>query len=237
MGGYGSTRWGHSRRCTVEDALRLSVRDLRSYVGDPPSQGIVWNWSSDGRCLAQVGLRLGPERVDVSEEDHHHLLRRSLAISYEVGRSDGGEPIERVNQGAELLGLPMRFGGVRWWLVCPRCHRFGAALYLPTVTGSRRWGCRRCYGLRYLTQRLEPVTRFQVRMQRVAKRICGKWWEHWFDFPPPKPKWMRYPTYSRHVEAWKRADEARDGMSLAGMQALLARFQRYDNREEKRTRR
>ena len=44
-----------------------------------------------------------------------------------------------------------RFGGVSWWLLCPRCGRRCQALYMPP--GAVEWyfpmRCRECWGLTY----------------------------------------------------------------------------------------
>jgi hypothetical protein len=52
-----------------------------------------------------------------------------------------------------LEGLPLHFGGRRWWGICPlvgngqACNRRVGKLYLPP--GGRYFGCRQCYRLTY----------------------------------------------------------------------------------------
>ena len=237
MGGYFSTRWdGHARRCTVEDALRLSTREIRAYLAMPRSVALEWHWSRGNERVAEVSMALGATSIDDppsqffgyrgdgSEGMTHPRKRRSLHLLYVVRQE--GEPEERVEVETRLVALPMRFGGARWWLECPWCRSMRAALYLPLVAGGTRWRCRRCYGLRYRVQRLDPTARMEARMRRASERAHAGPWEHWFDFPPPKPKWMRHSTYARHVEEWHRASGARDAFCFAGMSALLARYDR-----------
>jgi hypothetical protein len=240
MGGYSSTRWnGHARRCTVEESLHISVRDLRPHLATPCAASLMWQWSRDGKRVADISLQIGAlsnlrdalaawgclsEAVRDSD-----VLRpnRSVTMRYSV-RGDGTD--KTIEEHTELVARPMRFTGLRWWLVCPSCRSLRTALYLPVWAGGTRWRCRRCYGLRYLAQRLDPTARMELRMRRVSSRLHSGHWEHWFDFPPAKPKWMRLPTYAWHVEEWERASAARDAFCFAGMTAFLARCERHGTR-------
>ncbi len=209
MGGYGSSRWGwHSRRCTVEESRSLLVRDLGiENLNDP-------QWRDYTR--GGVGLRLGittesPGQMGVA------WLQRSVIL---VRSFTSDSPTELV----QLLGQPMRFGGVRWWFICPSCSRRRMTLYLPTIAGGRSWSCRTCYGLKYRTQRLDPMSRFEARMHRVAKTL-GRSCESSLDAPPAKQKWMRWSTYEKRTAAWWSASDARDMAWMQGMQSFLARIE------------
>ncbi|MFH1682146.1 MAG: hypothetical protein ABIH26_16080 [Candidatus Eisenbacteria bacterium] len=118
MGGWGSTRWdGYVKRLCVEDCRRLSA----SRLAKAPEFGTVVRWN-DGAAVEIA------TRTDAAE------LRYSV----------NGEPVR------EALGLrPKRttFGKVGCWVVCPRCGRRRAALYLPPSGG--RFACRSCWGLTY----------------------------------------------------------------------------------------
>lgn len=236
MGGYCSTRWGyHARRCTVEESLRLCVGDLRSYLADSSACSFCWQWSRDGERIAEVGVILSPLTTEEPDDDlrrywgadaaRFRRLRRTLTLRYAIVRD--GQP-DNVQQQARLMARPMRFGGFRWWLQCPRCHGFRSILYLPMRAGGRDWRCRTCYGLKYRSQRLDPAGRTELRMQRISSRLHSGWWASWLDFPPPKPKWMRHPTYARHVEAWERASDVREGIYGVRLFSLLTRIERHD---------
>jgi hypothetical protein len=62
-------------------------------------------------------------------------------------------PPEPVTLPVHLATTAPRFGGIRWWFVCPliidgrECGRRVGRLYLPP--GCRYFGCRSCYGLTY----------------------------------------------------------------------------------------
>jgi hypothetical protein len=209
MGGYGSTRWAwHTRRRTVEESQKLSVRDLElSILADPQ-----WCWYT----RAGVGLRLG---TATEQQRPDGVKRAQRSITLDTSEFDSAQTVE-------LVGHPMRFGGVRWWFQCPNCSRRRNALYLIRSAGTSRWGCRQCYGLTYLTQRLEPMARLEVRMRRAASRLHPEW-ENWFHCPPPKPKWMRWPTYERRCATWHRASQARDWAWIRGVQPFLTRMKRH----------
>src|SRR5262249_6137709 len=93
---------------------------------------------------------------------------RESSISYEVDTRGPGCPFVRLSytltrratQEKEALDYRVRltttrprFGGLRWWFVCPLvvdgqpCERRVGKLYLPP--GGRYFGCRHCYGLTY----------------------------------------------------------------------------------------
>jgi hypothetical protein len=60
---------------------------------------------------------------------------------------------ESLDYRVRLTTTQPRFGGLRWWFVCPlgvngrACSRRVGKLYLPP--GRRYFGCRHCHGLTY----------------------------------------------------------------------------------------
>ena len=72
--------------------------------------------------------------------------------------------------GFALTTTTPRFGGLRYWFLCPRCGRRAGKLY-----HVERWACRRCHNLAYQSQRLSkhPIIRgFQLldRADALAAR-------------------------------------------------------------------
>jgi hypothetical protein len=65
----------------------------------------------------------------------------------------GGGQRQSVDYRVDLAATRPRFGGQRWWFVCPLgekdkpCERRAGKLYLPP--GARYFGCRRCHNLTY----------------------------------------------------------------------------------------
>src|SRR5262249_46565638 len=70
-----------------------------------------------------------------------------------VLRGAGSPEQQSLNYPIGLTSTVPRFGGLRWWFVCPLvvrgvpCRRRVGKLYLPG--NARYFGCRRCYDLTY----------------------------------------------------------------------------------------
>jgi hypothetical protein len=116
-----------------------------------------------------------------------------------------------------LAWTPCRFGGGRWWFICPVRGRYVAKLYLPC--GGGRFLSGRAYGLGYACQREEPRDRATRRLRRIDRALGGGS-DAQPDEPPEKPKWMRWRTYERKVaEWWAASDRVEDAWALT-----IARF-------------
>ena len=98
------------------------------------------------------------------------------------------------DQRVQLEAAPCRFGGVRWWWVCPATGRRAAKLYLPI--GGHRFLSRQAYGLVYASQREDLIARAHRRAARLHS-LLGSPCRSAFGGTPAKPKWMRRPTYER----------------------------------------
>jgi hypothetical protein len=121
------------------------------------------------------------------------IVTAGLTIRYsgfdDAGRCGRVVVIERAAIIEQLVG----FGGVRRWICCPGCGGRARILY-----GAHRLRCRRCAGLRYRCQMLQPHDRAYRQAEKVA-RLCdpkARWGQRF----PEKPKWMRRPTYQRLAE-------------------------------------
>jgi hypothetical protein len=68
-----------------------------------------------------------------------------------------------------------RFGGLRWWFLCPltvngyACSRRVGKLYLPP--GSRYFGCRHCYALTYTS--CQESRKYDGWYALIAKSLPG----------------------------------------------------------------
>ena len=71
--------------------------------------------------------------------------------------------------GFALTTTTPRFGGFRYWFLCPRCGRRAGKLY-----HVERWACRRCHNLAYQSQRLSkhPILRGFQRLDRVDALVA-----------------------------------------------------------------
>lgn len=96
------------------------------------------------------------------------VVEECMAISVGEVPKDG---TRRMTWGGfHLTTTTPRFGGLRYWFLCPRCGRRVGKLYY-----AHRWACRRCLNLAYQSQRLSkhPILRgFQLleRLDALAAR-------------------------------------------------------------------
>ncbi len=104
-----------------------------------------------------------------------------------------------------LVTTEVGFGGRRQWFACPLAGRRCSTLYLPRggqVFASVGAGA---YRLAYGVTRIDPAERSWWRMARIARRLGDDAPE--LHRPPAKPKWMRWRTYERLLDAWLQTRE------------------------------
>lgn len=129
MGGYGSTRWGwHTKKRTTEDCLSLDVSRLR-YRGFLQPNAPV----KAGRITWASGSNLGFTL-------HTEATEGEMKLCYSCAGKEMIYPVR-------LATTRPPFGGLRWWFLCPWCHRRTRYLYLAFRNG--RFECRLCCGLTY----------------------------------------------------------------------------------------
>src|SRR5215831_296969 len=75
--------------------------------------------------------------------------------------------------------------------------------------GGWHFWSRQAYGLGYACQRDDRFGRLQRRAAKLNRQLGGEGWSTW-DARPRKPKWMRWQTYERKYERWKRVVERAD---------------------------
>lgn len=202
MGGSGSSRWiGYRRHQTVADAaLCLPMSSLNDMVTRAAACEGWLRWiTSEGVPRASLGVALGAREPG----------GRWMTLSYSV--SVANESPRKEEYTVRLDATPQRFGGVRWWLVCPGCWVKRSALYLPTGR-SLRFRCRLCHHLKYPTQRLDRFARAARREYLCARKMgmASADWESCEDSPPPRQFGRHRCRYERQVEAWARAHFRRE---------------------------
>jgi hypothetical protein len=112
----------------------------------------------------------------------------------------------------KLETTPQPFGGRHWWFLCPRTGRRAAKLYLPN--GAITCASRQVYRLAYRFQREAPYDRALHQSFKLQSKLGadGGIGDH-----IPKPKWMRWRTYDRHLEQIASAEEIIDGQPSASL--------------------
>ena len=108
-----------------------------------------------------------------------------------------------LDQTIDLIAQPRAFGGRQWYFRCPVLGIRASVLWKPP--GAERFCSRQSWGkqVAYRTQFVGRASRAQAGKDRMRSRLDSDY-KHPFDWhsPPPKPKWMRWPTYQRHVDRY-----------------------------------
>jgi hypothetical protein len=103
------------------------------------SGALHWTDAHTGEERASLGYEVNATMTGLPPyvRLHYSLTRSGENLDYKV-----------------LLGTTRpRFGGLRWWFICPliangrKCGRRVGKLYLPP--GGKYYGCRHCYDLTY----------------------------------------------------------------------------------------
>jgi hypothetical protein len=201
-------RGGHNWKGggTIEGARAIDVMRLErcGYLAGPRLGSLQWT-SRDG-STASVLVVGGRERVRLD-----YKLRPS------------GEDWQQVSQCIPIRWTPCRFGGERPWFICDvlangvHCGRHVAKLY----NGGRLFACRHCYHLIYATQRGGTMDRAHHRLARMHGKLAANY-EGPDMPPPPKPKWMRWKTYSQIAQQIEAGLEQLDVVFMTGAQRMLA---------------
>jgi hypothetical protein len=215
------SRGGHNWKGggTVEGAQSLNVTKLARAGLLAGLRLSSWEWTRAGETTASIQIAGGRDAVTLS-----YCSRAS------------GEDWQSVTQRVPIWWTACRFGGERPWFVCVvhangvYCGRRVAKLYV----GGRLFACRHCYRLGYAVQRDAPMDRAHSQLARLHRKLAAD-----YDGPdmppPPKPKWMRWHTYSRIATQIEAGQERLDAVFFVGARRLLARADRSEQR--KRTRR
>jgi hypothetical protein len=157
----------------------------------------------DVRCEAHVG----------DPWDSFVRLRYAMADYWT------GEDLE-VDDKVYLATTQPKFGGLRWWFICPRLNRRVRKLYLPL--GGHHFWSRQAYRLAYTSQRGTAVDRAHRGQARIKARLIADLDPDAWDLPP-KPKWMRWRTYQRYVDKYDHYEAVLDEGTLAVLARLLRR--------------
>lgn len=222
MGGYNSG--GHNQKLvTVEASVRLDAAMLRRaglLEADKP-MGNYWTYSSRGRntCTVLVIAGRQPDMLEVI-----------------IVTPDKAEHRQHVR----ISASPCNYGKHRHWLHCPHCGRRAFRLYYYPHTYSagvqvHYFACRHCRRLTYQARRERGFDLYQSRCA-AAKDKLEKWarahgvtdykTDHWeWDWPPDKPKGMRWATFAPIAQRWDKSS------TLAG-DAFTAKTAWLFNRSE-----
>jgi hypothetical protein len=189
-------------RACLQDGLKLDLNQLarKGFIrrgGNIGRRGIVWNHSYWGEIAS------GTISADLGGQNEGWFR-------IQIG---GQEQLIR------LIARPRHFGGAQWYFVCPVTNRYVSVLWRPS--GATRFCSRQAWGRRvaYQSQFNDATNRAHAGRSRVKSRLIGDLDPDEWDLPP-KPKWMRWATYDRHVERF----DGYLGVLDRGLEALAAKF-------------
>ncbi len=137
-------RYSYSSRWTTSDCKSLSVKFLNEHHYF--DGGVRWgtcSWSRNGEKTGSIGYVVSTAQGDAS-----------IRFQYIHTNSQSDEKKD-LDYKVQLVSTPCRFGGRRWWFICPLvregrpCQRRVGVLYL----GGKYFGCRHCYSLTYESSR------------------------------------------------------------------------------------
>jgi hypothetical protein len=179
MGGYSSGRYRERNRGTVEATLRLDVRVLRRQGFLVPGSVVSgvqrWTRTATGEETGSVSVT-----VNLADPDAGVVVVRF---------SLNGDP--RVQE-IPLASRSMRYGGRRYYFLCPKHGRLCEVM--PMVDGV--FASRQAQRLTYQSQSAEEIDRMRDRAHRLEKRL-------WPDNGKPRPRGR---NRERLLAAWERAD-------------------------------
>jgi hypothetical protein len=227
MGGYGSGRTGGWPTVEGCRSLVLSVgsvmhginKALRRLNMPAPSddQPLTLGWhasrwarSGESEPWAEIEMRL-----ELRAHSGTAWLR------YDIDHAT--RPTGPQHYAVSMVTTPCRFGGQRWWWICPATRRPVSKLYLPN--GGQRFLSRGrgAYGLGYASQQQGATDRMHERSRKLYAKLgaeydgnCGRL--------PPKPKGMHWRTYEAICD--RLAVEA-DGLNNGLVRAIERLTRRY----------
>lgn len=174
MGGLASGRHRTRNRGSVEQACRIDLRFLRKQgaLKDGCRTSGTLRWNRGGEPCGSMGYT-----VVMDGED------RRLILAYTANG-------EAHSVTVQIVALPMRFGGVRYYALCPRTLR--RCQILPVVGGVV--ACRQAHRLSYASQSLDRLGRLREKAERCEKQL--------------RKRSRRGANKKRLCEAWIDADMA-----------------------------
>ncbi len=197
-------------RPTVEGSTTLDIRQLmRAGLVPYCSQSgtMQWTWTScRPSCQAKYNVTLGADTG---------ILHLTNMVRFDPA----GRAVHLEGQSIRLVATPLRFGGCRWWFVCPHFGQRVMKLHLPY--GARFFASRQAYRLGYAVQRQSARDQAYRRARKARDRIGGS--PNLLERLPLKPKWMRWATYWRYVDACQQAERQTLEFLTAGAEKILGR--------------
>jgi hypothetical protein len=210
MGNSNSGRTGGYPTSGRTQSFILSLTDImRMMKRHSPSAIATMRFGEDGL----LGF------VEIALSFHPRYLDGSAALRYELEQYSRRIP-ERT-QHVRLTSEACRFGGRRWFFMCPATGRKCTKLFLPN--GADHWRSREGFKLAYDCQREAPIERLHRRLRRLFAKLGQSYSGHESCWPT-KPPCMRQSTYSKIEAAILRAEEKINAVIEVRLGGLMRRY-------------
>ena len=180
------------QRVCLQDGLKLDLNRLarRGFIkfgANIGPRGIVWNhsyWEEVERGVISADM----------------TSPRDAWLKVQLGES-----IQRI----ALTSRVRHFGGRQWFFVCPATGRRATVLWKPP--GAQQFCSRQTWGrqVAYQSQFQDATNRAHLGKSRIRNRLIGELDPDEWDLPP-KPKWMRWKTYSRYEQRFDHYEAVLD---------------------------
>jgi hypothetical protein len=168
-------------------------------------------------------MRVGPKFISWTNSNTAEEIAIASIIA-DLGEHQGSLQIQvaNMNQCINLVTQTRRLGGQQWYFQCPVNYRPCSVLWL--LPGTARFRSRQSWGrqVAYSSQFATPGDRAHLGKARIKSRLIGTCDPDQWDLPP-KPKWMRWGTYEKHVEKFDRYEEALDRVLINAAARLSKR--------------
>ncbi len=149
-------RWNRDKKTTTAACKSISMNFLKQHGYLSGHRWGSLKWTDDcGEESGSIGFRIWVEGL-VGE----------IRFQYTQTQGYRGEK-ERLDYPVRLAATPCRYGGKRWWFICPltkngiACNRRVLKLYLG---GGKYFGCRHCYELTY-----QSCQKHDTRVDRLCE--------------------------------------------------------------------
>jgi hypothetical protein len=190
-----SRREGGRLERLIEYALPLNIDQIKKAIKTggvnsclPISGQLNWTFGPGRRSAANFEARL---------QFPNGYVELEFLVADERTRSS-----RNVKQRISLSATRPRFGGMRWWFICPVTGERAGRLYLPP--GASEFASRRAHGLAYACQTESINERAARRRRKLLARLGDE--DAPFGWTPLKPRRMRWATYARSINQIKRLE-------------------------------
>ena len=194
------------QRACLEQGLKLDINRLAR-------QGVL-----------DANRAAGPARVEWTNTYTGEEVASGTITADMEGPDEGWLRIRigELTQHIDLHAMPRHFGGRQWYFRCPTTQRRCSVLWMPP--GARHFCSRQAWRkqVAYASQFASPVDRAYRGQAKIKSRLIGSKNPDARDLPP-KPKWMRWGTYNRHVQRFNEYEDVVEENTFGQLARLLNR--------------